>query len=250
MAQPRIKRVLVKRVGTPVQHPEVAALLGPIVAFLSRSGIPDTQLSHEFNAALKGSLRSKNNIFIKRIGATTWCAEIVDRWLRDPVYLNVVGKPKDLPLVGKVSVGALIKTVGVRSTPTAAVRFLEEFGTVEKTSKGTYSLVKRYMNYTIPGTLPYEPNLEFLVDAVAAATRGLGKKRLESPLFWLRAQNETLSKRHVASFMAYVRQRGLVFLQEVDDWLEQHAETRSTTQISSRRLKRVGVGLFPICGDK
>jgi hypothetical protein len=231
-------------------NPEVLALLRPIVAFLRRSGIAEAELVAEFELALKQAANSHRKVDITRIGTTSSCVDVVDRWLRDPAYVNVVGKPRDLPLTGKVSVSALMKSVGAKGSPMQLVRFLAKFGTVKKTSKGTYALVKRYMNYTVPGTLPYEPNMEFLVDAVAASTRGLGSRRDEGSLFWLRAQNESLPKRHVSEFLAYARQRSLVFLQEVDDWLEQHSTTGVEKRRNEKLLRRVGVGLFPFCAER
>ncbi len=249
MAQRRAKSGR-KKVSRPAaQYPEIVALLRPIVIFLSRSGIPHADLAKEFDAALRGATQGAKKISIRRIGKTHWCTEIVDRWLRDPAYLNAVGKPKDIPLHGKISVEALVKVASVSGAPRKAVKLMEEFGAIQKTSKGTYRLVRRYTYYTIPEALPYEPNVEFLIDAVAAATRGLGGKQKQS-LFWLRAQNGDLPKRHIADFLAYVRQRGLVFLQEVDDWLEQHAEARSTSMSTSKKFGRLGIGLFPICADK
>jgi hypothetical protein len=245
-----MKRTKPRKQAKPANdNPEVLALLKPIVAFLRRSGITEAELSAEFQMALKQAASSHQKVDITRIGATSWCADIVDRWLRDPSYVNVVGKPKDLPLTGKVSVSGLMKAVGAKGTPLQVVTFLSKFGTVKKTSKGTYTLVKRYMNYTVPGTLPYEPNMEFLVDAVAASTRGLGSRRDEGSMFWLRAQNTALPKKHVPEFLAYARQRSLVFLQEVDDWLEQHATSRTDGVRNPRVLRRVGIGLFPFCTE-
>lgn len=254
MAQRRNKKEMNKLSGPAAQYPEVAALLRPIVAFLLRSGIPDAQLAREFNAALQGARRSTKKIDIKRIGMTNcssnWCATIVDRWLRDPAYLNAIGKPKDIPLLGRNSIAALTKIAGASTRPKDAARFLEEFGAVRKTSKGTYNLVKRYMNYTTSETLLYEPNLEFLIDAVAVTARGLGKKKPSRPLFWLSSQYPALPRRHVAAFLAYIRQRGVVFLHEVDDWLEQHADAQAASKSVSNKFSRVGIGLFPICADK
>lgn len=250
MAQGRIKKRM-KKVSRPaLQYPEIAALLSPIVTFLSRSGIPDTELTREFGSALRKAIHGAKKVDIKRIGMTDWCSEIVDRWLRDPAYLNAIGKPKDLPLHGKISIAALIKTVGISSTSKKAVAFMEGFGAIQKTSQGTYSLVRRYTYYTIPGALPYEPNMEFLIDAVAAATRGLGERKSEESLFWLRAHNATIPKRYVPAFLAYTRQRGLVFLQEVDDWLEQHAEAQPGSRSVPSKCTRMGIGLFPICAEK
>ena len=231
-------------------NPEVLALLKPIVAFLHRSGIDEAELKAEFFLALEQAGKSHKKVDITRIGPTSWCTDIVDRWLRDPAYVNLVGKPKDLPLRGKFSIAALMNAVGAKGTPTQVVAFLSKFGTVKKTAKGTYTLVKRYMNYTVPGTLPYEPNMEFLVDAVAASTRGLGLRRDEGSMFWLRAQNEALPRKHVPEFLQYTRQRSLVFLQEVDDWLEQHASQKPPTSRQSQLMRQVGIGLFPFCAER
>jgi hypothetical protein len=103
------------------------------------------------------------------------------------------------------------------------------------------------MNYKAPGVLPYEPNAQFIVDAISSATRGMGNGRASKALFWLNAEHKHIPQGHVKEFLHFVQSRGIVFLHEINDWLDQHAAMESELVAKRRTLRRVGVGLFPIC---
>jgi hypothetical protein len=103
------------------------------------------------------------------------------------------------------------------------------------------------MNYKAPGVLPFEPNAQFIVDAISSATRGMGNGQASKDLFWLNAEHNHIPQVHAKEFLNFVQSRGIVFLHEINDWLDQHGATRGERSTKRRALRRLGIGLFPIC---
>jgi len=229
-----------------VRNKEVLQLLGPIVALLQRSGVSDSELVHGFSLALKKARSSKDTIKVLRLGSYYQRGELTDRWIRDPKYTNAAGKPLDLPIRGATSLASLAKDSGVTDRPTEILSMLLKFGNVVKVTRGRYRLVKRYMNYKASGLLPFEPNYQFLIDAISAATRGMGSLDPNQSLYWLNAEHKYVPASCVGEFLEYLRSRGVIFLHEVNDWLDQHAIDGVGKPRSGARVRRVGVGLFPI----
>ena len=228
---------------------EALELLSPLVAFLRASGVSDQNLQDGFSAALDRAKRASNRIEVVRMGAYYRRGEIIDRWLRNPTFVNKAGKPLDLPLNGKLSITSLTRLAGLKESPRSILRLLVKFGNVTRTSSGRYRLVKRYMNYKAPGLLPFEPNVQFISDAISSATRGLGNRKASKELFWLNAEHSYIPAVMTKQFLRYVHSRGIVFLHEVNDWLDQYAEREPTESADRKRLRRIGVGLFPFCSN-
>src|SRR5580698_8831231 len=91
-------------------------LLAPIIMLLQRSGMTLEQLRHEFNTATQKAQRSKSSLKVAKIEQALACANIVDRWLRHPLFVNPMGGPRDLPLKGKSSVSSLFRSAGIKGS--------------------------------------------------------------------------------------------------------------------------------------
>jgi Family of unknown function (DUF6502) len=245
-----LRKSKTKTSRTPRQDPAVNDLLLPIVAFLRRSGMSQTQLMSEFREAIRVSYAARPGLKVIRIGFEHLSSTIVSRWLRDPMYLNHAGRPDDLPLTGKRSVTSLAKACQIAMPPRRVIAFLIEFGTVRQISPNLYRLIRRSLNFSIPTYLPYEPNLQFLIDAARASTWGSTLKPRAPRLFWQNAVSTNVSSRYFPEFLRYAKERGLLFMHEINEWLEAHESQQQETQSISRRNQkthRVGIGLFGIC---
>jgi len=233
----------------PPGDPAICDLLLPIVAFFRRSGMPQAQFMSEIRRALRISYTSKPGLKVIRIGYEHLGSTIVSRWLRDPAYLNHAGRPDDLPLTGKRSIASLAKACHITMVPSRLIDFLMEFGTVKKLSPNRYRLVRRSLNFSIPTYLPFEPNLQFLIDAARACTWGSAVTPKAPRLFWQSAVSTNVSKQYYPHFLKFAEERSLVFMHELNEWLEAHESQSTGTSLRlGRGLKsnRLGVGLFGI----
>lgn len=242
------RRELKKRaVNAPMTPQDVSALIGPIIGFLHKSGFSKSEILAECRTAIQrvGANRLKLPVVHVEFGKDA--IDIVNRWLRDPKYLNRHGRPDELPLAGSRSVTSLVKDCKVAVTPTKALRNLLAFRMVTRVASKKYRLISRSMVFWHEDYLPFEPNFRFLVDAARAATNRLERPR--DRLFWQCADNPRIHPRMTKEFLSFVKQRGLSFMHEINDWLDEHEITETNNASRKVPLTRLGVGLFGIASD-
>jgi hypothetical protein len=240
-----LKQTKVSRAGKI--NEEALKLLGPIVGLLRRSGIPERELIDAFRVALLTEIAATKTFAVTRIGDRHTPEQVVDRWARHADYTNAAGKPLAIPFMGPVSVSALVNQINKGLSPRKVMSELIKYGNVTRGSNGKYRLVGRFVNFKIPHTLPFEPNFQFLVDAIASATRGIGSKKGSGQLFWIQDSIKRIPTRFVPEFLGFVKARGTVFASEANDWLEQHATSETLPKKRRLSTRRLGIGLFPIC---
>jgi hypothetical protein len=231
----------------------VSDLLIPIAEFLHRSGLSHAQLLAEWRSALQRCSGLKKGVKVVHIGFDELGVTVVSRWLRDPDYLNHVGRPDDLPIRGKRSFSSLLKSCRIERPASSVLRSLMRFGTVKRISPNRYRLVRRSINFAIPNYLPFEPNFQFLVDAARASTWGSAIAPKLPRLFWQNVASHNVPDRYIADFLGFARDRGLIFMHEINDWLEAHEVAPRSNTKSGKTLKgtrRLGVGLFGVCTPK
>lgn len=229
--------------------PPARALIEPIVEFLYRSGLSKKHLLAECRSAIRKSSTSKAKLDVIHVGFGKDVIDIVNRWLRDPSYLNHFGRPDELPLTGARSLSSLAGACNVSVTPTKALAQLLQFGIVKQIASRRYRLIHRSMDFWHSDYLPFEPNFRFLVDATRAATNRLRLPKTKNRLFWQCADNSRIHPRYTKDFLGFVKQRGLSFMHEINDWLDEHESVDARTPSRAVRQKRLGVGLFGIGSD-
>jgi hypothetical protein len=220
-------------------------LLAPIAAFLIKSGLSRTQLLADCRSAIRHAAASK--LKVTHLGIGEQATSIVNRWLRDPFYLNNVGRPAELPLKGSCSIVSLVRESGSGVAPSAALSMLLEFGIVREVSSGRYRLLRRLVDFGHPEYLPFEPSFRFLVDATRVSTKRLRNAKETPGLFWQCADNSKIDARLAREFLRFAHQRSLSFMHEINDWLDEHECKRSQSIKKGAHLKRLGIGLFSIC---
>jgi len=93
--------------------------------------------------------------------------------------------------------------------------------------------------------MAFEPIACFLNDASSTLTHTLKNTSTSAgpDLFWRTVESVQLSKPNAKKFVEFAKQRSLLFLFEMDDWLQAHA----SLQVHNNKKKiRVGLGLFSI----
>lgn len=232
---------------------KVSDLLNPIAEFLRRSGLSHGQLLAEWHSALQHCAGSKRGVKVVHIGFDKLGVTVVSRWLRDPNYLNRVGRPDDLPIHGKRSFSSLLNACRIDRPAMSVLKTLVQFGTVKKISSRRYRLIRRSVNFAVPNYLPFEPNLQFLVDAARASTWGSSVGPKQPRLFWQNVASTSVPNRHNAEFLRFTRERGLSFMHEINDWLEAHESPPGATARRNGGItgaRRLGIGLFGVCTTK
>ena len=236
-----------RSVVQPMAPPDVSTLIGPIMEFLYKSGFSKSELAAECRSAIKKAGAKPSKLPVTHVEFGKDVIDIVNRWLRDPHYLNKHGRPDELPLAGARSISTLVRDCKVAVTPSKALLNLLNFRMVTRVASRKYRLISRSMVFWHANHLPFEPNYRFLVDATRAATN-----RLQHPkdqLFWQCADNPRIHPRLTKEFLSFVKQRGLTFMHEINDWLDEHEIRESRPANGRANTKRLGVGLFGIASD-
>lgn len=85
--------------------------------------------------------------------------------------------------------------------------------------------------------------MRFLTDITGNLERIVRHPNEKPHVFWRMVENPSLSAPKAKEFIAFVEERSLMFLEELDDWLAARATARGGS------LKRVGLGLYTIYSD-
>lgn len=234
---------------TTIDSRRASALLFPIAAFLHAGGMANQKALDIFAAALKKVSGTSVGRKMEHIGHPTPYADIVAMWVRNKRFLDRRGWPRVLRLEGRAGFAALVKSVAGQADPTAVLSVLRRYGNVKRTKEGGYELVRPFFYTSGPNRMAYEPVAYFLSDASSTLSKILKRsKRWRGPdLFWQKTENVRISEATAKRFTAFAKERGLVFLDELDDWLEAHSEQRKANR---RQQRRVGLGIFSIYSDR
>ncbi len=224
------------------------SLLLPIAAFLHASGITRESALEIFAGALTRASKASVGRRMVRIGNPTRYAEVVSAWLRDKRYLDERGWPRPLPFKGRAGFASLAKGVTPKTDPLNVLSVLMRYGNVKRTKEGSYELVRPFFYSSGPKTMAYEPLAHFLSDASSTLSKILKRsKSWRGPdLFWQKAENPRVTEATAKRFMAFAKERGLIFLHELDDWLEANCSRDGAGDV---QLRRIGLGIFSIYSD-
>jgi len=233
---------------TVVDSKRAWSLLFPIAAFLHAGGMTSQTALEIFDAALIRASKTAAGRKMVRIGHPAHYADVVGAWLRGKRFLDRSGWPRALPLKGRAGFSSLVKSVAKDADPLNVLAVLMRYGNVKRTKSGTYELIRPFFYSSGPKTMAYEPLAGFLSDLSCTLSNILKRSRnWRGPdLFWQKAENAQISEATAKRFTAFAKERGLIFLDELDDWLEAHSERKSANR---RRLRRIGLGIFSIYSD-
>ncbi|MGH8253105.1 MAG: hypothetical protein ACRES2_03635 [Steroidobacteraceae bacterium] len=233
--------------NVPMTSQDVSALIGPIIGFLHESGFSKKTILAECRAAVQKSGSKVSKLPVTHVEFGKDAIDIVNRWLRDPQYLNRHGRPDELPFAGAKSLTSLVRDCRVEVSPNRALLNLLNFKMVTQVASKKYRLLARSMTFWHSDYLPFEPNFRFLIDATRAALSRLQQPK--SKLFWQCADNPRIHPRLTKDFLSFVKQRGLSFMHEMNDWLDEHDISDGSAAQRKAPRKRLGVSVFSIVSD-
>lgn len=226
---------------------DIASLLYPAASFLVAGGISPRDASQAFAAQLKLAQSRRALRPLEHIGQPTPYVDLVSRWCRDSRYVGPEGGPRPLPLGGLNSFAGLVKEISPAADPARILAVLRRYKTVVVRA-GKVALVHPFFSASSDAHLAFEPVAYFLSDAASTLTGILNRRRNSKRAkgFWRKVDTVTVSDALVEEFLAYASGRSLIYLEELDDWLQAHARARRSGRGKKRRI---GLGLFSICSE-
>jgi hypothetical protein len=238
-----------KQVGTSAS--EVRQLFAPVIRFLQAAGIS----LDEFEAIVRDEFRrqlprrSPGRVEHLATSVVDHCGVLIANWKTRPEFLSRNGYPRNLLLRGPNGFSHLAKISAPKLSVTAVLSVLLRFGAVKKTRSGRVRLMSKFFDCTHPANnlVAFEPNLQFLIDAAHVLDDQLGPrtKRSEAPArYWREVENPVVPMKYAREFITFSKRRAMALMEEIEDWLDQHAST--TEQDRQGRHLRLGMGLFAI----
>jgi len=175
-------------------------------------------------------------------GKTTDATRVLSGWYQDPKFLDDQGRPRELDESGVgVSFESLCTRYGGDIAMQTMLKELIKTNAVKRQVCGKLRVQSRYYQ---PAATDDE-NLVFAADRIhdVAATMNNNVFVGDSgtPRFGGFAANDSIPTAVIPEFRAFLDKRGQEFLEEIDDWLTQHAVPDSQLNTDTAR---VGIGLF------
>jgi Family of unknown function (DUF6502) len=199
-------------------------LLSGVVQFLSSVGLSKSNVSQRLHAladtveagrSVRTAQSAEYALYLSVCG-------VVHDWSRSPQYTDQDGEPKALPLRGRCGLSALIKRRLPREPISRILRCMQARRVVRQRADGRYVLVQR-------AVLVGKRDPVYLEWAAAVATEFL-KTALEN---WKERDRDArqldrvarvfnLPEDQASKFRAFAKKRAQSWLEEIDNWLEDH----------------------------
>jgi hypothetical protein len=233
---------------TTIDRKQAESLLYPIAAFLRSGGLTKRDSLRCFAVAFESSMNRKAWRPMEHIGNTTGYADIVATWTRDKQFLDRNGRPRSLRFDGSNAFKRLVQKAASGMDAGIALSVLVSYGNVRRRKDGRYELVKPFFFASNPTKMAFEPVASFLSDASSTLSRILKRRRnsRKPELFWRKVESASISDADAEKFNAFASERSLLFLEELEDWLEAHSHTKRRAK---EGFRRIGLGMFSIYSD-
>lgn len=234
-----------RRITDVIDQNRAVSLLYPIAAFFSSGGMSRAQSLAALTTAIDDVRKAEGRRKLEPIGAGTCYLDVIAAWTRQRKFLDPRGRPRPLPFSGANGFAALVRSAAAGRNPEEVLRVLLRFRNVRRLSNGRIQLVSSLFRASAGPRMAFEPIACFLNDASSTLTHTLKDTRASAgpDLFWRTVESAQISKANAKRFVEFARQRSLLFLFEMDDWLQAHASMKIH---SSKKKTRVGLGLFSI----
>jgi hypothetical protein len=177
-------------------------------------------------------------------GKTTDATRVLSGWHQDPLYTDEESKPKRIPESGPApSFNSLCQRYGGDIATQTMLKELLKTHAVRREDDGYLVATSRFYRPAVHD----DENLRWAVlltrDLVETMNNNVFLDDTRVARFGRKADNERIPKSAIPEFRQHLADRGQAFLEEIDDWLTEHA-TSDKTEISE--YVRIGVGMFAI----
>ena len=228
---------------TIINKLQAISLLYPIAAFFDRGGMSRAQSLAALTAAIDNVRRPQRKRDLEHIGTPTCYADLIATWTRERRFLDSRGRPKSLPFSGPNGFAVLARSAGTCRDPKTLLNVLIRYRNVRRLANGRFQLVSPFFRASAGSKMAFEPIVYFLNDATATLTHTLKTPGTQSSPFWRTVESTQISRANSEKFVELAKERSLIFLEELDEWLRAH----SSAKYHGGKMKtRIGLGLFSI----
>jgi hypothetical protein len=233
-------------------------LLGSVMEFLARAGISESAIRTAFEKGLASSRRfrapavghAQDSRYLPNSDVS---ADVLRLWHRDSRYLDDSdAKPRPLCLLkGRNSVKSLVKVFNHGANVREVLSFMKAADLIRRVSDGRY--VPTAEGGTITNADPFvvEHLARSVIRLFGTVRRNTTAKREATSLIERYAYVSDLNRAESKAFAEFTKSQGLVYLQAVDDWMEQRRVRKGARhQHASPRGVLAGVQIVAYLGDE
>lgn len=220
-----------------------------ILDFLLKSGMRSKEIRtilSECLAPVDGESRAQNFKPKKAnaVGNGNVSAEVMRIWHRDARFLDRDANPRPLQLNrGANSLTALIKKLDPCGDAMKSVSVMRAVGVIRRTSDGRYVPTAESVKIDYLHPLAIEHIAKSIVRLVSTVCRNTDPNRQAIPLIERYAYAPDMSREEASAFAEFTRNQGMVYLEAVDDWLEQRRVKRRSTLKRPTAANSVAAGV-------
>lgn len=178
------------------------------------------------------------------VGKTTDATRVLSGWFQDSDYLDANSNPVALAEQGKdLSFATLCGQYGGDIAATTLLKELLTTNTIERDANGALHPLRRYYQPAVSD----DENLKFASQRIRELFETMNNNVFPSdkhiPIFGGYAANDTMPAEIIPQFREFLDKRGQEFLEEIDDWLTEHAPVAES---DVKNPVRMGIGLYAI----
>ena len=223
----------------------LAEVLRPLTNLLIQSGIPEPILAAGLDQVrAEINLRGRDGVPLRLGSKQRDCMELMCLWRRSQEFLGEDGLPAILPFDGTTgSFTKLCQMVSLIRSPIEFRETLTEFGAVRVLDDGSVSAHTPTFLLANPGQagpMAADGVLKQLAGFLRVVEYNVRHSILGRKRRFERTCTVVLAEEYVPIFERAVRERGQVFIDVLDEWLERHREAESP----SGRYVEVGAGAY------
>lgn len=177
-------------------------------------------------------------------GKTTDATRLLSGWHQDPLYTDADRNPVLLPEDGEApSFEALCHRFGGDIPMATMLKELLKTQAVVLTNDGYLRAISRYYQPAVHDDEILHLVVSMIRDLTETANNNVFTDNTSVPRFGGKADNDCIPAKAIPEFAKFLDWRGQSFLEEMDDWLNEHAASNADDKTG---LVRIGVGLFAI----
>lgn len=216
-------------------------LLSGAVQFLASVGFPRTSIARRLRT-LADTVETGRSVQTEHSDEYALYARIcsvVHDWIRSPEYTDKDGEPRALPLKGNRSLTVLIRKRLPRSHISRILKWMSARRVVRRRADGRYVLLRRAVLVGNRDPVYLEWAATVATEHLKTAIENWNEKDREARQLDRIARVFNLPEDEVSSFRAFAKTRAESWLEEIDNWLEDHDAPRGR-----RRRVEAGVHVY------
>jgi len=216
-------------------------VMDSIFELILRSGVPPASLERACAASLRKAISDSKTRQGSAVAEFVVTGLVLDAWHRDPRYVDKLGNPKAVPLMGYApSVEALVRAQRAGRKSAGIAQRLRDLRLIAESKRGRYRPISDVAVISSEDPIVIEHTAKALSTLLETVGRNISHERQLAPLIERVAEIPDLPQKYIQEFERFTQVQGRIFIRTVNDWLEAR---RATVRRGRKLPKSVRAGV-------